>query len=504
MEKDQIVKHFTKFIYPFRYSAGASDLSRVKIVNAKGKESFPFKMFGQRSENLRKGIAELLMPDGGTAKIADCFELDYDSRSCFGLPQRKTEFMSFYSRKDSGKAYGVAITDVRIYLFESEVGFIDIECQYKSRDIKDFVDGNYFICEIKSEDNLFDYERRTGKDESEKISFTMYGLIEKLLKYVDGVKDIKKDCFPEFKEDKGIIYSYLLTGSKPVDLEKLLFTLRRNYKDTYKVPYDNDISDDPYIKRQFENSYWTMSFNGAVNLSYLTGDEVTDSFFADNFYSKLHGTYFSLFLHVLHQRFAMMKYMGDMGQLDTLCNDYYIMKKELKAAEDYNAKAARLKYRAFFKLPSSVEHVNDYFNLLYRTFRVNELKQSFSNDIEALTDICKTYVERIKARDDKIASKRKKKIEIFVSSLGTLVAVGTLLDSYWGLLEKLMGNRVDFWSAQILVFLGALLVPVVTVIVDVVYRIKEICKITNDLKDELKENLVEPDNVRKKRKKLIK
>ena len=78
------------------------------------------------------------------------------------------------------------------------------------------------------------------------------------------------------------------------------------------------------------------------------------------------------------------------------------------------------------------------------------------------------------------------------------------MDSYWGLLEKLMGNRVDFWSAQILVFLGALLVPVVTVIVDVVYRIKEICKITNDLKDELKENLVEPDNVRKKRKKLIK
>ncbi len=286
-------------------------------------------------------------------------------------------------------------------------------------------------------------------------------------------------------------------------MEKLLFTLRRNYKDTYKVPYDNDISDDPYIKRQFENSYWTMSFNGAVNLSYLTGDGVTDSFFGDNFYSKLHDTYFSLFLHVLHQRFAMMKYMGDMGQLDTLCNDYYIMKKELKAAEDYNAKAARLKYRAFFKLPSSVEHVNDYFNLLYRTFRVNELKQSFFNDIEALTDICKTYVERIKARDDKIASKRKKKIEIFVSSLGTLVAVGTLLDSYWGLLEKLMGNRVDFWSAQILVFLGALLVPVVTVIVDVVYRIKEICKITKDLKDELEENLVESDKVRKKRKKLI-
>lgn len=500
MVASKIVKQFTKFLFPFRYSPKDTPLCSGADCSEIAGLPNPFVRFHPKSEGLRKGIGEMLSDDS-SAKIADCFELSDTKRTMLNLPHRAVDTVSFRTRSKDNSVYSITVEDVRLYLFESEVGFVEVEFGYCSDKLEDFVECNYFISEIKSDENVFEYERKLSKDESEKHIFTLKELVCKVLSYVGGVLDMKKDSFPGFSEDKGVIYSYILTDKKPENLDKLLFTLRRNYKGSYKVPCDKDILSDPHIKQQFENSYWTASYNGAVNLSFCTGDKTTDLFFNSNFYSKMKETYYILFLHALHQRFAMMKYIGDMGQLDTLGNNYLVMKRELKAAENYYAKASNLEFRAFFKLPSNVEHVNDYYNLLLRTFKINELKFNFDNDLKTLTDICKTYVDRIKRRDDKIAARRKKKIEVFVSLLGTFVAVITLLNSYWGLLEKLMGNRVNFWSIQILVFVGALLVPFVTVVVDIVYSVKEIRKMTQDLKDEVEDNLVESDKIRKIRKK---
>ncbi len=500
MGASKIIKQFTKFLFPFRYSLKDTALCKLTADNENNGLDHPFVRFHPKSEGLRMGIGEMLCGNS-SAKIADCFELPAIKRTLFNLPHRAVDTISFHTRYKGNSFYNVTVENVRLYFFESEVGFVEVEFGYCSDKLEDYVECNYFISEIKSDENIFEYERKLNKEESEKYIFTLKELVCKLLSYVGGVLDIKKDCFPDFNADKCIIYSYLLTDKKPENLDKLLFTLRRNYKGSYKVPCDKDILSDSHIKQQFENSYWTASYNGAVNLSFCTGDKTTDLFFNSNFYSKMKDTYYTLFLHVLHQRFAMMKYIGDMGHLDTLGNDYLVMKRELKAAENYYAKAANLEFRAFFKLPSNVEHVNEYFNLLLKTFKINELKLSFDNDLKTLTDICQTYVSRIKRRDEKIIERRKKKIEIFVSLLGTLLAVVTLLNSYWGLLEKLSGNSIDFWSIQILVFASALLVPLITVAIDIVYSVKDIRKMTLELNDEVKENLVESDQIRILRKK---
>lgn len=504
MSNTLVVKQFTKFLFPFRYSRKETKLNDIVVRNDKGKELPLFLPFSPKSESLRKGLDDLLSIDGGSAKIADCYELNYNCRALFGLPQRATDSLSFRSRPAENPLYAITVESVKLYLFESEVGFAEIEARYLTDKIEDCAECNYFLSETKSDRNILFFDSKINKDKSEKHSFTFKQLLQKTLSYVGGVYDIRKDEFPEFSEDKATIYSYMLTDSRPENLENVLFTLRRNYKGSYKFPNDKAIDTETRIKQQFDNSYWTTSVNGAVNLSFLTDDNTTNNFFETNFYSKLHDTYYTLFLHTIHQRFALMKYIGDMGMLDTLENNYIIMKKELKAAEDYYAKAANLKFRAFFRLPSNIEHVNDYFNLLQRTFNIRELKMSFDADLESLTNICKTYVKRIKQRDEKLISRRKKKVEIFVSLLGTLVAVITLLNSYWELLEKLLGNTINFWSIHIVVFIGALLVPLSTVIVDVVYNVKDIKKMTKDLNNEVADNLVEPDRLRRQRKRQVK
>ncbi len=497
MGNARIIKQFTKVIFPFRYNRKATNLGDLVLTDAGDRERRPFVPFGPKSEMLRKGIDDLLSLNGGSAKIADCYELAYECRSLFGLPLREVDPLIFTTRCSDNPEYKVTIEGVRLYLFESNVGFVEVQFGYDSDKIEDYIECNYFISEIKSEKNMFAYERKISKDKSEKHCFTFKKLITGVLQHINGVLEMSEDSFPEFRDDKGIIFSYILTDSAPENINKLLFTLRRNYKGSYKVPAQIDISEDKNVIQQFENSYWTASYNGAVNLSFCTGDEITDHFFRENFYSKMIDNYYTLFLHALHQRFAIMKYIGDMGQLDTLGKNYIVMKKELKAAENYYAEAESLKFRAFFKMPSSIEHVNEYYDVILKTFNVNELKESFENDLENLMHICENYVKRIKSRDKKIAERRKKKIEIFVSLLGTVVAVVTLLNSYWGLIEKLMGNSISFWSVQILVFLGALLVPLVTVVVDTVSSIKEIKNISKELKYEEDDNLVESDRIRK-------
>ena len=505
MYSANIIQQFTKFIFPFRYSAEHTDLTSKCVKTAKGKEILLFKQFSQRSYELRQGLSSLLAMDGGSAKIADCFALNYDARSYFKLPTRLEEFIPFYRRdKSKEESFGVAIPSVKVFLFESEVGFIEIECKYQSTSIDDYINCNYFLCELKSEQNVFSgnklvWNPETASKDEVAFSFSMKDLVYHIISHIEGVRDMKHNALPDYTDEKGIVYSYLLLDRKPDALDDLLFHVRKNYKGSYKTKsYGNKI--DPFVQQQFDNSYWAASFNGAVNVSFLTDDETTNNFFTQGFPSKLQDTYYSLFIHVLHQRYALMKFIGDMGTLDKLEMDYGIMKQQLKVANMYKAKAANLKFRAFFLMPSCVEHVNDFYNLLYRTYQIRNLYTSLDNDLTSLQEICDVYVARIKKRDELFKTRRKAKTEIFVSVFGTIVAVAALLDSYWGILEKAFGTTFGFWSVPVLLAAITLLLPITTIIVDVVFRVKEIRKITKDLDSELKDNLVEDDDLRKQRK----
>ena len=111
--------------------------------------------------------------------------------------------------------------------------------------------------------------------------------------------------------------------------------------------------------------------------------------------------------------------------------------------------------------------------------------------------ICNSYVDRIKERDKKISDIRKAKAEIFVSVFGTVVGEVALLNSSWELLEKLLGREVGLFSVQMIAVLGALVVPIVTVIVNTFYQIKAIKKMEREVADERRERLVEDDKIRR-------
>lgn len=499
----KIVKQFTKFIFPFQFDKEQVIPQTAQIQNKKGVFFNVFEQFTQHTESLREGLELLLSERGGKSKIGECYKLSINCRKEFSLPPRKEELLSFVYRQSGGDAAKVAITEVKFYFFESQIGFAEIECAYESDDIDEYIALNYFIGEVKSDKNEFIYHEKVWNEETrqsmvEDRKFLMLDLLKKL-----AAKASKKENAIEFINENGkpMVYSYLLVDEKPTDLPVLLQHLAKNYKHSYK--FEASCAKTQQL-HPFKNSYWTSSLNGAINLSHLTEDEITDHFFADDFYIKAKNTYYFLFLTILHQRYAINKVMGKMGKLDSLSNDYYVMENQLKEARRCEAEAINLKFRAFFKCPSFVEHINEYYNMLYQTFEVGAMYDNFSTDITSLQNICSTYVQRIKAREEKFKKRKDAKVEIFVSIFGAIVAEVTLFNNSWAVVEKVLGRSIAFWSPGILILLGTLVSPLITIFINVAKKRTEIKQLTEQIEAEEKDNLVEDDKKRRRMGKLKK
>ncbi|MBO7214593.1 MAG: hypothetical protein J6V66_03745, partial [Clostridia bacterium] len=313
------------------------------------------------------------------------------------------------------------------------------------------------------------------------------------------------DCFAnenvlfDYEKAKPIVYSHVLTDEKPENLDILIRHLNKNYKNSYK--FDGGSDSVPLIQ-PFENSYWTASLNGATNLSFLTGDSITDEFFKNNFYYKTKETYYFLFLNILHQKNAIMRIMGEIGKLDRLEKNYQVMKDQLKLARKYEAEAINLKFRGFFKFPSTIEHVNDYYGMLYNALKIEAFYNNFSTDIKNLKNICDKYFERIKERDEKFKQLKACKTEIFVSIFGTIVAEVTVLNSSWALIEKVLGKNLSFFSPAILILFATVLSPIVTIFLSVRKQRQLMKQLKNAIHEEEDDGLVENDKDRRKEAKL--
>lgn len=488
-----IEKQFTKFVFPFKYVKGQLDPTLPKCRGRKGERAV-FDAMSVKAEELRSGLVDMLSEGNSSAKIADCYQLDVNSRAYFNLPNRKTDFLVLHARQSSENSeLRVAITDVCIYLFESGVGILEFECEYESKSIEDYIHLNYFISEPKSEKNYFistreEFDQQAQRKTAVEYKFTVKEFIDSIIDSMWVNKEEEQSI--EFFDVKPIIFSNVLLDQCPEDLELLLKHAAKNLKDSYRLS-EESYPVNTYVP--FDNSRWAVTMKGVVNINYITDCEGTNDFFRNAFPEKARGIYHTLFLHIVHQKYSTMHMLSKMGELDRLSMNYEVMKKELVGAYHCRSEAYNLMFRAFFQVPSEQEHINKYYEYLYRNFRINDLQNNFKNDIANLENLCDTYVKRIKERKNKIKEKKSAITEIFVAIFGTLVAEITLINSSWDILEKLYGRSVNVGSIGVVAMIAAIVLPLVTITVDVVKRTKDIIKINKDLDEEVQNGLIEKD-----------
>ena len=480
-----IQKQFVKVIFPFLYNQTEEmKLETISVTSKKGKEKYLFNKIGFDNLELRKGLPDLFSSADNKSKIVNCYQMEPNSRMEFGLPNRSDEYMDFCCRGQAEETpYKIAITEVKIYLFESGVGFVEAECVGKSTEISDLITSNYFLSERKTDDNYFSLKIKHGKEESEIVNFTLKKLLGNVLNYVPGVTDFYTGGNWDASGEKGILYSYVYLDEKSVNFANELFNMRMNYKASYKFPQDAmSLKENPFVLQQFDNSYWAASYNGAVNVSIQTEDATTNGFFEQDFVHKMCNEYYILFLAVLHQRFAIMKLMWEMGELDRLDTDYANMKIQLEEARRYQKETADLRFRDFFKLPSYIQHVNDYYDLLYRTFCIDELYEDFCQDLNNVEQICGMYVEKIQKYDEQKKRCRTAWIECIVSFIAAMISSVPLLNDAWAVQERICQTTGAEFRWPVIVVAAFWGITFIGAIINAVRRGKEGRDIGKELK----------------------
>ena len=242
------------------------------------------------------------------------------------------------------------------------------------------------------------------------------------------------------------------------------------------------LKENPFVLQQFDNSYWAASYNGAVNVSIQTEDATTNGFFEQDFVHKMCNEYYILFLAVLHQRFAIMKLMWEMGELDRLDTDYANMKIQLEEARRYQKETADLRFRDFFKLPSYIQHVNDYYDLLYRTFCIDELYEDFCQDLNNVEQICGMYVEKIQKYDEQKKRCRTAWIECIVSFIAAMISSVPLLNDAWAVQERICQTTGAEFRWPVIVVAAFWGITFIGAIINAVRRGKEGRDIGKELK----------------------
>lgn len=476
----KIVRQFTKVLFPFCYERENPGQNGMlsEFLTEKGKPLRIWEETEITGTELRSGVHCMLGKQDCSASIAECYRLNPNARRAVGLPVRQETGLKLSTR--SGGEFPVRITEVYIYLFESGTGILDIEYEYGLENIKGCINATYFLAETKNEKNTLTHSFRTGASKEalkeETLSFSILGLVKKLLAYAGNAEDFDNENGLRFSSNKPMIYSYILLDGMPENLGELMFNLRNNFREAYKMPPKEYSLNIPAVLQSFSNSYWGFSANGAVNLSFLTGDKVTDAFFSTQFAEKLKSTYFFLYLNTVHQKYAMHRFFKDMGGLDEIVTDYGLMNDKLALAKFYQKKAAAFKFRSFFGVPTSVDHINRFYYAAADSLEIPKLVKNFDGDIENLVSLSQSYINDITRRSELKAGKRKSVVGIFISLATAIVGYFTLLNQSWELIEKITNRQLNMFSPAVLILAFTLLIPVITVIASVWQTITDIKK----------------------------
>lgn len=225
--------------------------------------------------------------------------------------------------------------------------------------------------------------------------------------------------------------------------------------------------DHRHLLRAFENSYWCASYNGAVNVSFYVDDPVTNQFFETTFLHKWESEYLFLFLGTVHQKYAVLRYLAELGELACTSYDFNQMLELLTKGEVMQEKCSLLKNRCFFQLPSQVEHVNRVYSFLQWCFDIPGYLASLDAGVENSISVCQSYVSRVKEMEDLEKSLRATRNEMYIALITASITCLTFFQSSYATLLNLFAGRFQEIGVSSVVVTGTFLATLGTVAVNV-------------------------------------
>lgn len=429
--------------------------------------------------------------------IVDIYEVKSDEREFFSLNRRPNATYK-YSFRENGiqKSVNISIPKIRIFLFESNAGFLEIEFEYEDNtiDAETYLSTNYSLSRINHSNSDFYWNKKENDNKTQEITFDIRQLIEHIFsrdimgsvhnigEYYVGEK-VDFDYTPQ-------VFTYALFDKKPKNIDELLFSIKKNFKGSFKFPNDEKTLN-KFSYQVFDNSYWAHSLNVAANISFLTENEATNNFFENDFINRLKSTYYFLYMCVLNQKYGIIIQKGKLSQFDDYDTDYYSMKGELKKVQKYKMEALKFKYKAFFKTPSNEEHINDYYRQLGISKNIQELYTSFMDDLSTNETVYSTLVKKMTDDQEEVAKVFSCERDMFVSLIASVVAICQLLMAK----ATLIGTGIKWYDILINAIL--VIIPIINLGISMESKLGQIYAL---LRDKGADRTLEVSSVEEKKK----
>lgn len=477
MSCEKVLQNFTCVFFPFRFSAEhlRQEEFRKPITKRNGKQAPLWNPDPLQSYHLKENVAAMLGRGTEFGTIGQVYILNDSVRRELDIPEvRDRVLFSCRGRDDPSVLF---LQSVRLSLFCSGVGFLEFTFSYDTADVQEISDLNYFLCEVKSEDNALTYEKRLGKEQRVTQRMTMLELVKKLTDCLDAVEDFDTQSGLHYVDNKPLIFTYLLFQNMPSDLGALLFRLRTNFKASYQVPTQQlTLQETAGIFHPFENVYWGTSLNGVVCCAALTGNTSTDTFFRDTFPGNLRETYFQLFRLRQHQRYAIQNYQrlfvtADDG-LDT--GEDAAVQRAYARIRGLQGRSTTFHLKCLYMDPSSVEHINAFDRFLEKSLHIQESLSDFTENIGRLDVIAAAAREKIQARQARDRHAKELRRERTIYMITALWSCVVFLESAWGLVENLLNQELTFHSGWIVLPFAITALPVLEILLQLRRRNQEV------------------------------
>lgn len=436
----EIVKAFSKIIIPIKHNKNFNELE--SIIEKKQKKFFVWEKFNfsitHVLENLENKISH------SKHSIAQSYVLNSNIRDCFSLPKNVNGRIDIVKRDNATSQF--YIPSVYLHIFETGIGFIEFQCEALKMEDNDFLALNYFITELKSNKNKLQFTKNISRDEKETIVTSIKEIISLLIETIEGAAFFSENSYNPH-DYKPVLFSYVLLPDKPNNIPELLYLGSNIYKSSYKY---NKSKQDYY--QPFDNSYWGSSFQGAINISYLTNDNTTNDFFLNTFPGSLKNHYFFLFLLALNQKFTMLKHTGDINKLmfyDLENADQLLqLKKEIDITIN---KISRFNTRSYFCNVSFITQINQFYGLIQNKFLIDNLYRELNSKVENLKLLSDRYYNQYEISLHKQNEKRELhkqihqiKVTIYVNIITQIVGGLSIFKLLWDILVLVTKNSLEF------------------------------------------------------------
>ena len=393
------------------------------------------------------------------------------------------------------KKYDFNYNFIKIYLFESNVGFLVYSLNF-DENIENIINGNNAFKKynhsiasesyekiIKNQEDKIEFEKNKRKINNEAIDY-QNKVLQNLKNIENDLKSKKRSkLVKELIETLGINvtnfftntnepdYSHIFTylrlpkESTEEEIKKYLFQLKGGVNESCKPTLKElDLENGDGNIHLYENYWWGTSIEAITCICKDTNDEKANGFNA-SFVGTIQDVYLYIYIIMLHMRYGLLRYIIEASKLSK--NVTEVKGKNCEDIERLNKlqkEIIQFDFRGIFNEISNMSAHIRISDMIKEKLRIKSLNNELQAEIDNLNKLIGIYTE-------KIENKHKSKIErifqilaIILASLALSTFVRDTIDCLGGIND---GSLSMYYS---LVFILPILVVIISLTIIFIYN----------------------------------